>query len=440
MRQAKAAKIAEARALLAKVQGENRGFTAEEDTKVQALTAEARGFDSMIAAEESVAAEEAELRKIPAPRAAASGVEVGRERSLDKPFRSFGEQLQMIVAAAAPRGTTFGEYRGGEVDRRLLEVRDPSGGAGSIPSDGGFLIHPEYSDQIFQRAYETGVLASRCDPVEIGEGSDSLEVPYVDETSRVTGSRWGGVQVYRANEADAVNATRPKIGKMETRLEDLKGLAYATDRLLRDAPAMSKIYGDAFSSEFGYKLDDEIFQGTGAGQCLGITKAPCLVTVGKETGQGAKTIMWDNIVNMRSRLWAKSRAKMVWFYNQDIEPQLHKMSLAVGTGGLPVFMPANGASGLPYDTLYGAPLIPIEQAATLGTVGDIVLADLSQYVLVRKDGLQGASSMHVRFIYDEMTFRWTMRVNGQPKWKTALTPASGSANTLSPFVALATRS
>jgi HK97 family phage major capsid protein len=101
-------------------------------------------------------------------------------------------------------------------------------------------------------------------------------------------------------------------------------------------------------------------------------------------------------------------------------------------------MPAGGISGSPFNTILGRPLIPIEQASTLGTVGDLVLADLSQYVIIEKDGLQAASSMHVRFIYDEMTFKFTMRVNGQPKLKSAITPANGT-NTQSPFVALATR-
>ncbi len=63
---------------------------------------------------------------------------------------------------------------------------------------------------------------------------------------------------------------------------------------------------------------------------------------------------------------------------------------------------------------------------------------MSEYVLIDKGGVQEDVSMHVRFIYGESTLRWTARVNGQPKWRTALTPANGTA-TKSPFVALATR-
>lgn len=114
------------------------------------------------------------------------------------------------------------------------------------------------------------------------------------------------------------------------------------------------------------------------------------------------------------------------------------MSLSVGTGGIPVYMPPNGAAGTPYGTLFGRPVIPVEQASTLGTAGDISLVDLSQYLLIDKGEVQSASSVHVRFIYGENTFRFTYPVNGQPIWNKAMTPKNGS-NTLSPFVTLATR-
>jgi hypothetical protein len=49
------------------------------------------------------------------------------------------------------------------------------------------------------------------------------------------------------------------------------------------------------------------------------------------------------------------------------------------------------------------------------------------------------SSIHVRFMTNETTFRFIYRFNAQPIWNSAITPFKGS-NTLSPFVALATRS
>jgi HK97 family phage major capsid protein len=151
-------------------------------------------------------------------------------------------------------------------------------------------------------------------------------------------------------------------------------------------------------------------------------------------------VVYENVLNMWSRMWARSRANAVWLVNQDVEPQLYTMALNVGTGGAPVYLPAAGASAAPYATLFGRPVIHVEYCATMGTTGDILLMDFSQYALADKGGIQSAMSMHVNFLYDETVFRFVYRVDGQPLWNAALTPASGSANTLSPYVALATRS
>ena len=71
-------------------------------------------------------------------------------------------------------------------------------------------------------------------------------------------------------------------------------------------------------------------------------------------------------------------------------------------------------------------------------MGDIILADLSQYALISTDVRQ-AASMHVSFATDETAFRAVWRVDGSSIWDSALTPFKGS-NTTSPFVNLAVRS
>jgi len=163
-----------------------------------------------------------------------------------------------------------------------------------------------------------------------------------------------------------------------------------------------------------------------------------VVSVAKEAGQAAATLVTANIFKMWSRMWARSRSNAVWFINQDIEPQLMALDIPVGTGGMPVYLPQGGLSQSPFGTLLGRPVIPVEYAATLGTVGDICLADLSQYILIDKGGVEAASSIHVQFLTDETAFRFVYRVDGQPAWNAPLTPFKGT-NTLSPFVSLATR-
>jgi len=109
-----------------------------------------------------------------------------------------------------------------------------------------------------------------------------------------------------------------------------------------------------------------------------------------------------------------------------------------GYAGTPVWLPNNQVAQAPYGTILGLPVFPIENGSAVGTVGDILLLDLNQYVMIDKGGVQTASSIHLNFLYDETCFRWVYRCDGQPAWNAALTPKDNS-NTVSPFVALATR-
>jgi HK97 family phage major capsid protein len=90
-------------------------------------------------------------------------------------------------------------------------------------------------------------------------------------------------------------------------------------------------------------------------------------------------------------------------------------------------------------TIFGRPVMVTEFNATLGTVGDIVVADLSEYLFWEKGGVQEAQSIHVAFTTDEMAFRFIYRCTGQPTLAAPLTPYKGSLTT-SPFVVLQTRS
>jgi len=208
--------------------------------------------------------------------------------------------------------------------------------------------------------------------------------------------------------------------------------------VLRDATLLEALAMKAFSSEFAFKLDDEIVRGTGAGQCLGVVGNAPTVSVAKESNQVAGTIVFENIINMHSRLLARCMPGAEWYINQLALPQLYKMYLAVGTGGVPVYLPANGASAAPYGTLMGLPVTPIEQAAAPGTVGDIILGNLhNDYALIQKP-LTQASSIHVLFTTNQTTFRWVWPIIGKPVMAAAVTPYKGSL-TLGPFVTLATR-
>lgn len=345
------------------------------------------------------------------------------EKDEERKFRTLGEQMMAVYRASTPAG---------RVDRRLT-TRSASGLNETNPSDGGFLVQKDFVADLLKRTYETGILASKVKKIPLSTNANGIKINAIDEVSRANGSRWGGIQTYWENEADEITASKPKFRTMDLTLKKLTGLCYVTDELLQDSAALENVIREGFAEEFGFKIDDAILSGDGAGKPLGILNSNSLVKVEKEQGQTEK-ITVENLVKMWSRLWARSRANSVWYINPEIEPLLYTLTV----GDKPVYIPAGGLSEAPYATIFGRPVVPLEQCSAVGEVGDIILADLSQYILIDKGGINATSSIHVRFLYDENVFRFIYRVDGQPVWNKALQPYKGSA-TVSPFVALAKR-
>lgn len=351
-----------------------------------------------------------------------------RPVSREDAFNSLGEQMTAIAAATMP---------GQQTDPRLYNAA--TGLNETIPSDGGFLVQPDFSYDLLKPIFTPDNLAYYCNRFPLQ--GNSIKLPAIDETARTDGNRWGGTLGYWVAEAGEITKSKPTFRQLQLELKKMACLCYASDEVIADANVLAKTLQQSFVDEMSFMLNAAIINGSGSGMPLGITNSGAMITVDKEAGQTASTIVYENILSMWSRLLPRSKKSAVWLINTDIEPQLYSMSLAVGTGGAPVFMPSGGASDQPYATLFGRPIIPIESCSTLGTAGDIILADLTNgYILADKaTGPEFAQSIHVRFIYDEMAYRMTYRVDGQPVLSQPITPAQGS-NTQSHFVALQTRS
>lgn len=408
-----------AMAVLNKAEAEDRFLSDEEQKEIDKYESEIRSWDESITRAEKVLAIDAEDRsatEIPE-------IKPTPDKTEEKRFASFGEQLLAAYRAAAP---------GGKVDERL-STRAASGLNETTPSDGGFLVQQDFVTELLKRTYETGILASKVKKIPISTNANGLKINAIDEDSRANGSRWGGVQTYWEGEADELAGSKPKFRQMELSLKKLTGLCYATDELLQDAAALEAVIRQAFAEEFGFKIDDSILTGTGEGEPLGILNSGAVVKVDKEKDQ-TDIITVENLIKMWNRLWSRSRSSAVWYINQELEPYLYTLKL----GDKPVYVPAGGLSEKPYGTLFGRPVVPLEQCSAAGEIGDIILADVGQYLLIDKGGVKAASSIHVRFLYDENVFRFIYRVDGKPIWNKPLAPYKGSAS-VSPFVTLAKR-
>lgn len=346
----------------------------------------------------------------------------------DRPFLHLGEQLKAVKNWETSKGANYDPRL-----RRLVDIQTEQ-----VGSEGGFLVQQDFATNLLVPIHDTGPFSARARQLPIGNNANSGAINGVDETSRATGSRWGGVRGYRLSEAALKTASDFAFRRLEWRLHKYAVVVVATDELLEDQTQLQAIIQTGCSEELSFMLNDDMFRGSGADGPRGYLLSPSLVTVAKEANQLADTIMAENIIKMYSRMYSRSMGNAVWYINQDVLPQLFTMAVPVGLGGTPMYMPPGGLSGVPYSTLLGRPVIVNEFSSTLGDLGDITFADMSEYLWWEKSAPQFASSIHVYFLYDKNTFRFVYRVDGKPSWSSPLTPFKGSATT-SPFIALAER-
>lgn len=330
------------------------------------------------------------------------------------PFATFGAQL-LAVKNAADHG-----YSG--PDRAELQKLSAAatGLSGGVDADGGFLVQKDFAAGLRTKMHTTGNLLAASPGitrVQIGPGSNGLKIKRIAETSRADGSRSGGVRGYWEGEASQMTASAPKFDLVELGLKKLTAVYYATDELLQDAVALEQVVRNEIAKELIFKLEDAIINGDGAGKPLGILNSGALVSIAKDTSQTADTFTVGNSANMLAGMHAASVQNAVWLYNQTVLAQFVQMTL----GQWPVFLPGGTVLNQPADRLWARSTIPLEYLPVVGDQNDVLLADLTEYMLIEKEGVQSASSIHLRFLENETAFRFVMRLDGNPMWDVGLT-------------------
>ena len=262
-----------------------------------------------------------------------------------------------------------------------------------------------------------------------------MDRPTVSVNARVdknhANSVSGGLRFYRRAEADQAQSSRMEFDQVKMEATSLQGIAYATEELLMDSPrSFAAILAAGFQTELASKLLEERLNGTGAGQFEGINNSPALITVAKEDGQAADTIVYKNLVKMLARSWMSQNA--VWMYNHTALPQL--MTLKDDNNQL--IWQSSARDGEP-DRILGRPAFASEYMNAVGDAGDINLVNWGEYLEGVYQPLQSAESIHVRFLQHERAFKFFTRNAGKGWWRSALTPRNGE--TLSPIVRLGAR-
>ena len=368
------------------------------------------------------------------------GQRVTKPADLGAPVAATSPRVEGGMPSGATRGSwgfrSIGEWAlaarktaNGHADNRIMNAPASYGSEGTN-ADGGYAVPPDFREAIMKIVQGEESLLSRTD--QQVTTSNGITLPLDSATPWATS---GGVLGGWVAEGAAITPTKPALGTLTVKAQKLAALVPLTDELLEDVPAMTRYLTSKVPEKFNSLINTAIVSGSGSGQPQGLMNAACLVTQAAESGQGAGTVVAKNILKMFGRLYGGCRKNAVWLINQDVEQQLQQ--LVIGSSPtIAAYLPPGGLSGAPYATLLGRPVIPVEACSAVGTAGDIILVDLSQYLTVMKaGGVKTDTSIHLYFDSDHTAFRFVMRLGGQSYWPGTLTRQNGS-NTLSHVVCL----
>ena len=326
--------------------------------------------------------------------------------------------------------------KGGYVDKAAV-----SGYEHDTGGRGGFLIPPEFNTMLLDQGLETATIRPRATSLSLN--SSQVDLPQYKNYDHSSDTLFGGLSATWESENAAIDTSRGEVEQVQLNLHGLTVMAYASHKMLQFSPiTVGSFLLPQMAETITWKEEDGFINGTGAGQPLGLKNADCALNIAIETGQtlAASAFVTENAIKMYQGAMIKKAASAVWLYNKvDLFYWLSLCTIDVGTGGAPAGL-IQRLPGSPEMNMLGIPLVDTEHCEAAGTVGDIYLADVSQYLIADdRRGPEIATSQHIQFDTGQEAFRIIKYVDGQPRWKKAFT-RQNSTNQTSPIMRMATRS
>lgn len=329
------------------------------------------------------------------------------------------------------------------VDAPELLIKTPTGQNISNDVEGGFTVPDVVANRIWTNMQE--------DPTSImgltdqyTTGGNSIKIPRIFESSRKagTGKRHAGIQVAWLDEAEALTETKITTGKLAMELHKLGAVIYLTDEIIADSGfSYEGFFRKRVPQAINFEVTNACLLGSGVGKPLGCLKGDAAQKVNIQTRAGAAPSETGVLhYTLNQMYWRNvNRGSAVWYVHPTVAELLEFVSFDdQTTNKIPVYLPAN-LTNTPFGTLYGRPVVPFEHMEALGFERDMAFVDWSEYGTLTKAGGNGgvsvASSIHVRFLYEEMCVRFTYRVDGRPLWSSGiedLNPTTGVVR--SPYV------
>lgn len=304
------------------------------------------------------------------------------------------------------------------------------------PEQGGYLVPEPMGELLWIDTLGKSVIFDKVRRVPMTSATQKF--PRIIDTDHSTNLFDGLIFRFIAEKATKTE-TKPKINQIELKARVLYALTYVTNQLLDDSrPSCELMLRKMYASGSSWKMDEQIFRGTGAGSPLGILNSSGLITQNKEGGQAASTIVWANCTKMWSQLIPAMQPDAYWYIHPSCTEQIMSMNLTVGTGGSAIMVETGGGIRPIPKTLLGQPIIWTEHCSYLGAKGDIILAVPAAYLVGIRKGLTIDVSRHLLFDKNETAFRGELRIDGQPQVDETLKLRDGT-HIVSPFITLQAR-
>jgi HK97 family phage major capsid protein len=400
----------------------------EEKNKIEPMLEEAR----------KLKAEAAQMKEIETFAAEfAAETEEKQEPDKEKPERKdkrlFGDWSEFLQAAYVagnpqhkgaidPRLQWFKDEREpGHEEKQMVE---------SVGASGGFLVPTEFQATLQAVMGETSIVRPRATIIRMNRRA--IQLPVLDQTGTTSGiPHWfGGMQFYWHEEAAEKTVTTASFRQVELVAHKLIGYTRASDELLDDS-AIS--LADFLSGPMGmaggiaWMEDYAFYQGTGAGQPLGVINAGATIV---EPRLVAGTISYDDLCDMMEDFLPTGNG--MWTITQSAMSEIIQLN---GPAGNPSYVwQPNARDGIP-GFIFGFPVVWSEKVPLIGNQGDVVLADWKYYLIGDRQATTVESTQYDYWRYDQTSWRAVHRVDGQPWLSVPLTYQDGTTQ-VSPFVIL----
>ena len=331
-----------------------------------------------------------------------SKVEIGKDESMD--FKSTEDFLSAVITA----GTT------GRVDKKL--TAKSTGQNETTVGDGGYLVEHRIGNEIYSAAKQASVLLPKCSVLEIGPNSNGMKINQVNESTRSATTLFGGVRCYSPAEGIAATAFKQAYSQVDISLGRLSAVNYLTDELMADRVALASSIRSDVGAAMAWVIDDDIISGTTNTDMIEIVNHAATVqfTVAGNTPTAAE------LAGMYASMIPSSINRAEWY--MTIGQYVGVMQLE-DTSGRKLVQQSYETSA--YGYIFGRRINVIEQGGALTDDNSIMFLDLSQYLVIKRGGVEEATSIHVKFLESEMAFKWSLRMGGSPKLASTVTLPSG---------------